>query len=247
MYDLIVRHSLADRLLHWFNAACWITLFFTGAALMANPDIAPLGAAFDRTVGLGLRSLIGPGGLLALHMGVGAAWLTGIFAYVLLRRKDAAYFLRQVFNPAKGDLTWLIRKIPLMVLGGRTCERFGLPTNLPEQNYYNAGQKAFGVAAVCGCLLLALSGLGMAAHSIGFYIPGGPALVRVFIVIHLAAACLLFLGLLVHVYMAAVSPAERPGLKSMLTGTVPFNYAKSHHALWLEEKTQGKDRCPAQD
>jgi len=50
---------------------------------------------------------------------------------------------------------------------------------------------------------------------------------------------LVFAGLLVHIYMAAISPEEKPGFRSMFTGVVPEDYARHHHALWVETLDKG--------
>jgi cytochrome b subunit of formate dehydrogenase len=40
---------------------------------------------------------------------------------------------------------------------------------------------------------------------------------------------------MIHVYMAAVFPEEKPAFFSMITGTVNELYAYSHHFKWWRE------------
>jgi formate dehydrogenase subunit gamma len=47
-------------------------------------------------------------------------------------------------------------------------------------------------------------------------------------------AGVVFAGLLIHIYMAAIAAGELPALISMFTGTVPEKYAEHHHKLWYE-------------
>jgi formate dehydrogenase subunit gamma len=54
------------------------------------------------------------------------------------------------------------------------------------------------------------------------------------VTLHYLAVGLVFAGLLVHIYMAAISPEEKPGFRSMFTGSVPEDYARHHHGLWVE-------------
>jgi formate dehydrogenase subunit gamma len=54
------------------------------------------------------------------------------------------------------------------------------------------------------------------------------------IVIHFITVGLVFAGLLIHVFMAAIASGEQPALISMFTGTVPEDYAHHHHKLWLD-------------
>ena len=57
------------------------------------------------------------------------------------------------------------------------------------------------------------------------------------ILIHFITVGLVFAGLLIHIYMAAIAKGELPALISMFTGKVPADYAKHHHRFWFEEVT----------
>jgi formate dehydrogenase subunit gamma len=55
-------------------------------------------------------------------------------------------------------------------------------------------------------------------------------------------------GLLVHVYMGAVFPEEKPAFFSMITGHVDELYAYSHHfKWWREEKVAQYERRAQRD
>jgi cytochrome b subunit of formate dehydrogenase len=45
-------------------------------------------------------------------------------------------------------------------------------------------------------------------------------------------------GLMIHVYMAAVFPEEKPAFFSMITGSVHELYAYSHHFEWWREEKE---------
>ena len=55
------------------------------------------------------------------------------------------------------------------------------------------------------------------------------------VVLHFAAVGVVVSGLMVHVYMGAVFPEEKPAFFSMITGTVNELYAYSHHFKWWRE------------
>ena len=63
----------------------------------------------------------------------------------------------------------------------------------------------------------------------------GTIVVRWAIVIHFAAVGAVFSGLMIHVYMGAVFPEEKPAFFSMITGTVNELYAYRHHFKWWQE------------
>jgi formate dehydrogenase subunit gamma len=107
---------------------------------------------------------------------------------------------------------------------------------LPDQGYYNMGQKAFAQASVVGGVVIAATGLVMllSDRTLGADSTG---LVGWAVTLHFIAVGLVFAGLLVHIYMAAISPEERPGFRSMFTGVVPDDYARHHHRLWWNKIT----------
>lgn len=232
------RHDGSDIFMHWFNAVCWFLLLLTGVGLIQNPAIDPFGSGYPEA----LRNLVGGGGvLLTIHEGIGILWLVGVIVYLLVNFKGAKFFLAEVFaiSPAR-DMTWLIKKMVLMTLGPKALKMMGMDTELPDQGYYNMGQKAFAQASVVGGLVIVITGLIMFLSDRTF---GSEAtgMIGWAVTLHFIAVGAVFAGLLVHIYMAAISPEERPGFKSMFSGVVPGYYAKHHHKLWFDKvKTGGE-------
>jgi len=59
------------------------------------------------------------------------------------------------------------------------------------------------------------------------------------VVLHFAAVGVVVSGLMVHVYMGAVFPEEKPAFFSMITGNVHELFAYSHHFNgWREMKLE---------
>ena len=238
MGKLFKRHDRSDIFIHWFNAACWLLLLLSGVGLIQNPDIDPFGSGYPEA----LRSLVGGGAnLLAIHEGIGLIWIAGFIFYLLINFRGAKFFLAEVFavSPAR-DMGWMLKKMVLMTLGPKALKAVGMDPELPDQGYYNMGQKAFAQASVVGGIVIAVTGVIMylSDRTFGAEASGW---VSWSITLHFISVGLVFAGLLVHVYMAAISPEERPGFKSMFTGVVPGDYAKHHHRLWWEKvKTEGE-------
>lgn len=227
------RHGKWDIFIHWFNAACWLLLLVTGLGLIANPDIDPLGGWYPAA----LRTVFGGGAnLLLFHVALGGVWLAGFALYIAFNFRGALFFLRELFSvDLPRDALWMIKKPIQMTLGDAGLRRLGLGADIPDQGFYNMGQKAFGQASVLGSLLLAATGVVMALSrtSLGETQTG---LVSWSILLHYLAAGLVFAGLIIHVYMAAISRDERPGFRSMFTGWVDENYARHHHRLWWQKE-----------
>lgn len=235
------RHDTSDIFLHWFNAACWLLLLVSGLGLIKNERLNPLGAWFPDA----LRALFGGGSsggavLLVIHEAAGVLWVLGIAAYLLVNGRGALFFLKEIFSVRPGDITWMIRKMGRMTIGAGG--------ELPPQGYYNMGQKAFAQASVVGGVIIVLSGA-MLLLSDKMLPASATVLIGWAVTLHYLAVGLVFAGLLVHIYMAAISPEEKPGFRSMFTGHVPEDYARHHHGLWLkalEAEATGKDGSRAQ-
>ncbi|MDP2847308.1 MAG: cytochrome b/b6 domain-containing protein [Humidesulfovibrio sp.] len=228
----IKRHDPSDIRIHWFNAACWLVLLVSGLGLIKNDKLNPLGAWLPDV----LRALFGGGSaggavLLVLHEVVGVVWLVGIVIYMGVNAGGTRFFLREIFSLRPGDFTWMVRKMLRMTVGGGG--------ELPPQGYYNMGQKAFAQASVLGGIAIGATGMILLASD--KILPASVVwLVGWAVTLHYLAVGLVFAGLLVHIYMAAISPEEKPGFRSMFTGTVPRDYARHHHGLWVDALDKGE-------
>ena len=234
---MITRHSGAGIFIHWFNALCWLFLLASGLGLIDNPALQPLGQGYPKA----LRALLGGGAnLLLAHWLVALIWLTVWLGFALMYLgRYVIPFVRQVFSlQPRRDLEWMIKKNLQMTVGyhlmAKLIKPLGLDGRIPDQEYYNAGQKLAAQALLLGGLTLVASGLVMLASK---YLLGGSAqaLVQWSITIHYLAAMVTTAMLILHVYMAAISRDERPALFSMFSGQVPEEYARHHHKLWYDQ------------
>jgi formate dehydrogenase subunit gamma len=227
---MIHRHTKLSIFMHWFNAFCWIALLLTGLGLIKNDQLNPIGAWWPNL----LRSLFGSGeNLLAVHQYLGMAWAGVFLLYALLKPKETYQFLKEVFtvSPAS-DMVWFVKMNLKMTLGRKGLQRFGMTPDMPPQGFYNFGQKLFAQATVLGGIVIVVTGMIMFFSPILLNNPDPAAWSRT---IHYLTVGLVFAGLLVHIYMAAISREEKPAFMSMFTGSVPEQYAKHHHPLWYSE------------
>lgn len=233
---MIHRHDQGAIAMHWFNALCWIFLTLTGLGLIQNPELNPLGAWYPEL----LRSMFGSGeALLNVHVYTGLFWALAWLVYVLLRFKHSLGFVREVFSldPLQ-DTTWMLKKNIQLTLGNKFLRKLGMSTEIPPQGFYNAGQKLFAQLSVLAGIILLGTGVWMFLSTIVVDNPNPVAWSRT---IHYLFAGLALAGLIIHVYMAAISREERPALKSMFNGYVPEEYARHHHELWYQELSQGSN------
>ncbi len=213
----IKKHHVAIVLLHWFNAISWLLELSTGAGLIVSPyyRFAPIWYLQMMEGLFGSRA-----NMLRFHIAVGLTWTTVFLVYAIFgfRSYLRIEVLQNEIGLDRDDVLWL--KIRTLLLLGRTKEP------LPPQGAYNAGQKLFALLVYTMVPLIMLTGLTMTFHWFG------TAFVAWAMVLHFFAVGMVVSGLMIHVYMGAVFPEEKPAFYSMITGVVDELYAYRHHFKW---------------
>lgn len=225
---MIKRHTAVSIFMHWFNAACWAFLLATGAGLIRNSHLDPIGGWWPETI----RELFGGGeNLLLAHVVCGLIWVAVFLVFSVVRmRREVGFFIREIFTFAPAnDVLWIVKKGIQMTMGNKMLERLGFEPKIPDQGFYNVGQKLFAIPAILGGIVIAATGMLM--YSSKFFLID-PSVVQWSILVHFIAVGIVLAGLLIHIYMASIAAGELPALISMFTGTVPREYAEHHHKLW---------------
>lgn len=220
----IKKYHVAIVLLHWFNATSWLVELATGTGLIVSPHyrFAPLWYLQTIEGIFGSRA-----NMLRFHIAVGLAWTAVFLVYAIFGFHN--YLRVEVLQHEVGldrdDLRWL--KIRTLRLLGRSGEP------LPPQGVYNAGQKLFALLVYAAVPVIMLTGLTMTFHWFG------SSAVAWAMVVHFFTVGMVVSGLMIHVYMGAVFPEEKPAFYSMITGMVDELYAYRHHfKWWTEVKTE---------
>jgi formate dehydrogenase subunit gamma len=104
---------------------------------------------------------------------------------------------------------------------------------LPEIGRYNAGQKLLFFTMVLCLLLLLCSGVVIWRRYFSGYFPVD--VIRVAAVVHAAAAFVLIVGIVVHVYAAIWIKGS---VGAMVRGTVSLGWARKHHPKWFRESVK---------
>lgn len=221
----IKKHHVAIVLLHWFNAIVWLIELTTGVSLISSPAfrIAP-----DWYTEM-LRSAFGAANLLRFHIVLGVIWITVFVVYGVFGYRNYLHHevLKREIGLDRDDIEWL--RIRTLLLINRSKEE------LPPQGVYNAGQKLFALLVYAALPVIAVAGLVMGFHLFG------SAVVSWAMLLHFVAVGMVVSGLLVHVYMGAVFPEERPAFFSMITGMVNELYAYKHHYKWWREVREAQE------
>ena len=240
---MVPRHTRINMIMHWFNAFCWLFLLATGLGLIKNENLQLFNGFWAET----MRALFGGGAnLLRVHESVGLIWAGGFLLYSLIfAKKHVLPFISEILKiDWRRDLLWLLKKGVLMTLGQKALNRLsalmlkkGFDAELaapciPNQGFYNVGQKLFAVPSLLGGAVIVVTGLIMFLSDSHIT---NTTIVQWAIFIHFVTVVLVLAGLLVHIYMAAIAAGERPAFISMFSGTVPEDYAKHHHRLWYDD------------
>ncbi len=115
------------------------------------------------------------------------------------------------------DITWLIRMLGHI---------FDSRIKLPPSGRFNPGQKLH--LLVIYLLLFAYASTGL----IMMFEPGalGPW------VVHTMCFALSALFLAIHLFLSIINPPTRKAIIGIVTGYVPLDYAREHHALWQKRE-----------
>ena len=216
----IKKHQVAIVLLHWFNAIVWAIELATGSALIVAPAYRFMPMWY-----LKLMDALAGGraNLLRIHIALGVLWTIVFMVYAIFGWRHYLHteVLRKEVGIDADDLQWL--RIRLLRLLNRTKEE------LPPQGAYNAGQKLYALMVYSMVPVIMITGLIMATHTLGEFV------IQWSMLIHFLTVGMVVSGLMIHVYMGAVFPEERPAFYSMITGTVDELYAYRHHFKWWRE------------
>lgn len=216
----IKKHHVAIVLLHWFNAMTWLLELATGAGLIISPHyrFAPLWYLQMMEGLFGSRA-----NMLRFHIAVGLTWIVVFLVYAIFGYRNYLHVevLQHEIGLDNDDVHWL--RVRTLRLFRRTEEP------LPPQGVYNAGQKLFALLVYIAVPIIMLTGLTMTFHWFG------TAWVAWAMIVHYFAVGMVVSGLMIHVYMGAVFPEEKPAFYSMITGVVSELYAYHHHFKWWRE------------
>ncbi|HVP55549.1 MAG TPA: YeeE/YedE thiosulfate transporter family protein [Candidatus Eisenbacteria bacterium] len=216
----IKKHHVAIILLHWFNAIVWLLELATGVALISSPYFRFAPRWYIQMVQdvSGTRA-----NMLRFHIAVGLTWTAiflvyGTFGFKTYLHKEV---LQREIALDRDDIRWLLVRVGNILRGTMKA--------LPPQGVYNAGQKLFAIMVYMMIPLVMITGVIMGFHLIS------TTVVAWAVMIHFFAVGMVVSGLMIHVYMGAVFPEEKPAFFSMITGTVNELFAYRHHHKWWKE------------
>ena len=204
MQAFVPRYARSDRVNHWIVAICFVLLSLSGLAFF-HPAFFFLSAVLG-----------GPVWARILHPFLGV----GLFiAFIFLAWR---FWTENYLKPV--DITWLKRI-------DEVINNEPGPDLLPVGKY-NAGQKLMFWSMVVSVAFLLASGILIWRSYFAGYFP--IMVVRTGMVIHMLAAFVGIISLIVHVYAAIWVKGT---IRAMTRGNVEAAWAAHHHPEWYREIT----------
>ena len=207
MQHEVERFRLRSRWFHWIIVASFLTLGITGLFLYV-PQLGPV--AQD-----GYTRLI--------HRIAAVLFIAAPIIYFLIAPMGTLRFLKEVFTWGLDDIKWL-KAAPDYYFGGDQSK-------MPPQPHMNTGQKLYALVVVLG-------GIGFVVTGLILWLAKGSVSSEGFLAVVLLHD-VLFIGvgsfMLVHFYLGVIHPRMTESMRSMVTGKVSVDYAKSHHGKWYNE------------
>ncbi|HUO76768.1 MAG TPA: formate dehydrogenase subunit gamma [Thermodesulfovibrionales bacterium] len=149
-----------------------------------------------------------------LHNYLGIAFSISLFFSIFMYLKEALTF-------DADDIGWI------MVLGGYLSHK----VTVPPMGKINTGQKFFYLAVL-------IFGIGISASGyVIWLLPGNKQYILLSHIVHNISFVVLMIAIPAHIYLGTLA---NPGtLRIMLSGTVPYQWAKKRHPKWVAEVEGG--------
>ncbi|SER81708.1 formate dehydrogenase subunit gamma [Salipaludibacillus aurantiacus] len=216
---MVKRFSKTAIFVHWLNALAFFMLYLTGLPLYTEYFhwlYIILGSAENAMI---------------LHRIFAVVFMTPLIIALIFDRQSLVHWLKQIFTWKKHDFKFFM---PF------AKEFFGLHSEVPKQDFYNAGEKLNSLLQLSMGFILVISGVILWFDQ--FFSASAVQWAFVFHNIGFALAIAVVVG---HVYLSVGHPNSRVSMKGITKGDVPVDYARDHHGRWydeLKEKEKQKNK-----
>jgi formate dehydrogenase gamma subunit len=206
----VMRFSFPARIFHWSVAVLVLGLGVTGLILFV-PGWG--------TIALGAWTRI-------IHRVCAYAFGVILVVYFASYPRKSWKFIKESFTWTRNDIGWAKAAVDYYTGGDES--------KMPPQGHINAGQKIWQlVAIVCGVIFFITGAIMCFAKG-----SVSPAVFQWTLFTHALVFIIGGCMFIVHAILGTVHPRMSESLRSMITGKVSEEYAKSHYGKWYEEISQ---------
>lgn len=199
---------------HWVNAGAFFILYIS-ALPMYTDFFNWLYPVFG-----------GPAGARLVHRIAAVAFMLPLFIMIIFDFKGFINWMKNIFSWKKHDLQFF-KEFPK--------EFFGKKTNMPKQDFFNAGEKMNSWLMIVTAIMLISSGIVMWLPQ---FFPS-PVLWWAY-PIHNIGLGLAVAVAIAHIYMSLM--LARPSMRGITKGDVIEEYAKDHHGRWYDEVKEAEKK-----
>jgi formate dehydrogenase subunit gamma len=204
---MVKRFNLGFIIAHWVNAGAFFVLYIS--ALPMYTDF------FNWLYPI----LGGPEGARLIHRIAAVAFMLPLPILLLFDRHGLRTWSKNIFSWKKHDFQFFPQF-------GK--EFFGMKSNTPKQDFFNAGEKLNSWLMIITTIMLICSGLVMWFPQ--YFAKGIIMWAYPIHNIGLGLAAAVAIG---HIYMSIA--LAKPSLRGIFKGDVTEDYAKHHHGRWYDE------------
>ncbi|GAX89627.1 formate dehydrogenase subunit gamma [Effusibacillus lacus] len=213
--QMVRRFTRTFIVTHWLYASSFLALLVTGLPMYTE--------FFDWLYPV----LGGPATARQLHRIFAVVFVVPFLILLVFDRASLKNWLKQILSWKKHDFQFF---------AAFPKEFFGFHTDMPKQDFFNAGEKLNSILQMFSFLLLILSGVFM------WFPKYFPKWLQVWSYpIHDIGFGLAIAVVVGHIYLSIGHPSSRVSIKGMTKGYVPMKYVEEHHGRWADElRRQGK-------
>lgn len=219
--------------LHWFNAASWLLLTFTGLGIIRG-DLSFMPQGFAEWM---QNFVAGQFNLIVGHSVFGVFWATVMLLFAAANWNAILKpFLQKVITLTPTSVLGDMR-----IMGVLIAQLFGLmkDAKLPPAGRYNGAQRLLGTLILVSSVIIVLTGAVMFGLFLFTELMINGAVFRWSLVLHGFFVGLVWIGLISHIYYSVVESPE--SMESMKSGYLDADFVKHHSPAWYEElKQEGK-------
>ncbi|MFC1871367.1 formate dehydrogenase subunit gamma [Chloroflexota bacterium] len=212
MAQEVLKYRKPTRILHWVHLFSFCILFLTGLILFLPPLAFLAEDSWTRIV----------------HRIAAVVFIIAPLIYMFTGWKATWSGVKEAFTWGADDLGWLKAAPRYYFLGD--------DKGMPPQDAMNTGQKMWWFLVLVFGVVFVISGAIM-----WFAKATAPAaLLQWMVFLHDVSFIVTGAMLFVHIYLGVFHPLMRPfAWNSINRGTVPVEYAKSHHGKWYARIAKG--------
>jgi formate dehydrogenase subunit gamma len=208
--ETVQKYTKVARIFHWVHTAAFIILVLTGIFLFVPAAGFIAQDSWTRVI----------------HRVAAVLFVVAPLIQIFANPKTTGASIKQAFTWGADDMQWLQAAPRYYFLNDESA--------MPPQEEMNSGQKLWLTVLLIMAPVFVITGILMWFFKAAL----PPAVFQWCVFVHDVAFITTFVFLLIHIYLGVIHPLMRThggSFRSMVSGSVTAEYAKSHHGKWYNK------------